>query len=354
MKKLLVLLAVSSLFFGCTKEKTTTSADVVLSRISFASCCEAWGDKKIFDRLVSLNPQVYIAGGDNIYGDFFALAPGTPDFIQGQYDLLAGDKSFRNLRARVPILPMWDDHDTGDNDGTSANPVLQPAKQLFFKFWNIPADAPRHNRPDGGIYDSYYYGDDEHRVQIILMDIRTNHTPYKETQHPVTHHDTLMSPNATMLGATQWAWLEGELKKPAKVRIILSTVQFNANYNGGENWAVLPLEKQKMYDLIKSTGANGVIFVSGDVHYAELTKVQMPGMYPIYDLTSSGITHHENAPYAENDPIRVGSAWCQVNFGFITIDWNANPVAINLQIYGNTDPLDPKISHTVTLDELKF
>ena len=137
MKKLFNLFAVSFLFFGCTKENVTKITDVKLTRISFASCCESWGDKKIFDRIVEMNPQVYIAGGDNIYGDFFALATGTPDFIQGQYDALAGDKSFRNLRARVPILPMWDDHDTGDNDGTSANPVLQPAKQLFFKFWNI-------------------------------------------------------------------------------------------------------------------------------------------------------------------------------------------------------------------------
>ena len=353
MKKSFTLFAISILLFGCTKNNTVVS-EKPLSVISFASCCEAWGDKKIFDRIVQKDPQVYIAGGDNIYGDFFALAPGTAYFIQGQYDLLAGDKSWIKLRAKIPMLPMWDDHDTGDNDGTSSNPVIAVAKDLFFKFWNIPADAPRHNRPDGAIYDSYYYGDEAHKVQIILMDIRSNHTPYKETAHPVLSHDTLMSPDATMLGATQWAWLEGELMKPAKLRLILSTVQFNSLYNGGENWALLPLEKQKMYDLIKSTQANGVLFISGDVHYAELTKVQLPGMYPIYDFTSSGITHHEDHASAQNDPIRVGPAWAHVNFGLITIDWNASPVTIKMEIYGNTDPLDAKISHTVTLDELKF
>jgi len=145
------------------------------------------------------------------------------------------------------------------------------------------------------------------------------------------------------------------LKKPAKVRIIVSSFQFNSLYNGGENWALLPLEQKRMVDLLKSTQANGVIFISGDVHYAELTKVQYDGMYPIYELTSSGITHHEDKVPSTNDAIRVGNGWQYVNFGFIDIDWNASPVAIKLQVYGNTQaPLEPQINYTVTLDELQF
>jgi len=56
-----------------------------------------------------------------------------------------------------------------------------------------------------------------------------------------------------------------------------------------------------------------------------------------------------------NDAIRVGNGWQYVNFGFIDIDWNASPVAIKLQVYGNTQaPLEPQINYTVTLDELQF
>lgn len=368
-KSSILLITATILFFGCTKNenKNTHNDPEPLSRIAFGSCCAQYlTNMKIFDRILELNPQLYIAGGDNVYADFFALAPGTPEYIEGAYQQLAGRGYWSNFRSKIPeILPMWDDHDTGMNDGTSNNPVKGAAKQSFFKFWNIPADAPRRNRPDGGIYDSYYYGDDAHRVQIILMDLRWNHTPYKTegAGAALSGYDTMMSPEATILGATQWAWLEGELKKPAKVRVILSTLQFNALYGGNENWAILPLEKQKMYDLIKSTGANGVFFVSGDIHFAELTKVQQTGLYPIYDLTASGITHHEDKVAALNNSIRVGNGWQYVNFGFIDIDWKASPVSIKLQIFGDTPgsgangklvSADAKISHTVTLDELKF
>lgn len=369
MKKYLPLVAASILFFGCTKNNNSNKNNEPepLSRIAFASCCAQYlPDMSIFSRILELNPQVYIAGGDNIYGDFFALAPGTPDYIRGAYKQLAGKGYWINFRNKIPqILPMWDDHDTGMNDGTSDNPVKGPAKEAFYDFWNIPADAPRRNRPDGAMYDSYYYGDDAHKVQIILMDLRWNHTPYKTegAAAALKGYDTIMSPDATILGETQWQWLEAELRKPAKVRVILSTLQFNSLYSGNENWAIFPLEKQKMFDVIKNSGANGVFFISGDVHFAELTKLQPAGLYPIYDLTSSGITHHEDKVAATNNSIRVGDGWNYVNFGFIDIDWKASPVSIKLQIFGNTPGSGPngklvsgdaKISHTVTLDELKF
>src|SRR4051812_45690682 len=101
MKKYFTLFAISTLLFGCNKNGSNTSGEAPLSVISFASCSEQFlGDKKIFDRIVEKNPQLYIASGDNIYGDFFALAPGTPDYIQGAYDQLAGDKAWQNLRSK--------------------------------------------------------------------------------------------------------------------------------------------------------------------------------------------------------------------------------------------------------------
>ena len=366
MKNLFILFASAIFLFGCTKNNGNTTEAEPLSRIAFGSCCSQYlSDKKICDRMLELNPQLYIAGGDNIYDDFFALAPGTKEYMEGAYRQLAGDQSFRRLRAKVPMIATWDDHDTGENDGTTTNPVKAIAKDLFFKFWNIQETDPRHNKHDGAIYGSYYFNDDARKVQVIMLDLRYNHSAYKASGAgaALSGYDTMMSPDATILGATQWAWLEEELRKPAKVRIIMSSLQFNSNYDGGENWAVLPLEKQKMYYLIKSTGANGVFFLSGDVHFAEFTKTQPAGWYPIYDFTSSGITHHEDKVASRNDNIRVGNGWQYVNFGFLTIDWNASPVTVKAQVFGNTAgsgsngyliPDDAKISHTVTLDELKF
>ncbi len=358
MRKVYIFLLILAILPRCKKETYTSSANKPLTTIAFGSCCAQYlEDKSIFKNIIAQHPQLYIAGGDNVYADFFALAPGTPQYIEGAYKQLFASGYWYEFFNSVPVLPIWDDHDTGENDGTSNNPVKGFAKEMFFKYWKIPQEAPRHNRPDGGIYDVQYYGDDDHKVQIILLDLRWNHTPYKTSGAgaALSGYDTMLSPDATILGETQWQWLEQELLKPAKVRIIMSSLQFNSLYSGGENWAILPNEKQKMYDLIKSTQANGVVFLSGDVHFSELTKTQPAGMYPIYDVTASGLTHCERKVATTNDAIRVGNGYGYVNYGIIRIDWDKSPVELKLEVYGKSNPQDqPVISHTVNLDELKF
>ncbi|MFN8283005.1 MAG: alkaline phosphatase D family protein [Chitinophagales bacterium] len=358
MKKLFTVICITAFLFGCNKDTNKLpTVEGNLTKIAFGSCSYQYSEGKvIFDKILKQKPQLYIAGGDNVYADIVALAPGDSAYIEKSYkDLFYGSPEWVKLRQEVPMIATWDDHDTGLNDGVSDNPVKAYGKASFFKWWQIAETDERHNRPDGGIYGSYYYGDDAHKVQVIMLDLRWNHTPYK-TAGPgaaLSGYDTLMSPSATILGETQWTWLEGELRKPAKVRIVMSSLQFNSLYSGGENWAVLPLEKQKMYDLIKSTQANGVFFLSGDVHYAEFTKTQPAGMYPIYDFTSSGITHYEGSVPSTNNAIRAGQAYRGRNYGIINIDWNATPVAIKVEIFGQYDDV-PRISRTVTLDELKF
>ena len=90
--------------------------------------------------------------------------------------------------------------------------------------------------------------------------------------------------------------------------------------------------------------------VSGDVHWAELSKQQPAGMYPLYDMTSSGLNQSEDAPRA--NMYRVGTALQEQNFGMINIDWNATPISINLQIFSKSGLL--KIEKTIPLTDLQF
>ena len=45
-----------------------------------------------------------------------------------------------------------------------------------------------------------------------------------------------------------------------------------------------------MLNLIEKTKASGVLFISGDVHYSEISKLNSEITYPIYDFTSSGLS----------------------------------------------------------------
>ena len=121
-----------------------------------------------------------------------------------------------------------------------------------------------------------------------------------------------------MLGKKQWLWLENELKVNADVRIIGSSTQFGIEWNGYESWENFPNEKQKMIDLIKNTKANNVFFISGDVHYSEISKVETD-FYPLFDFTSSGLSSTWH--FATPNKNRIEGPVMDNHFGLITIDF---------------------------------
>jgi alkaline phosphatase D len=136
-----------------------------------------------------------------------------------------------------------------------------------------------------------------------------------------------------MLGATQWRWLELELKKPAKVRILVSSIQVVAQDHHHEKWYNLPHERDRLYRLIRDTGAAGLFCLSGDRHLAELSMMDAGIGYPLYDLTSSGLTQaFSKWRKLETNRHRVMTMNFGNNFGLIAIDWSRPDPIISLQI----------------------
>lgn len=349
-KQLLYLGFIALSIVGCKNEdKKPIETDDNITRIGFASCIyQNAKPKNCLLRLANMKLDGMIFGGDNIYGDYLALSYGSDFHIQKQYSILSGDPDFKALMASTSnIYATWDDHDFGMNDGVSDNPAKVYARKNFCDFWKEPENSIRRTREDG-IYQSYFLGEGDKKVQIICLDLRWNQSPH--VGNPITGYPMQMDPSKTMLGDAQWAWLKEELKKPAAVRVMVSSVQFCSPYRGGEAWSIYPKEQQKMIDLIAETQANGIFFVSGDVHFAELTKIKPANTYNLYDLTSSGVTHVDEVPV--NTENRIGEGFGQFNFAMINIDWNKSPVEISLEV--RDQKAEIAIQKTITLDELKF
>ena len=227
---------------------------------------------------------------------------------------------------------MWDDHDYGINDGGGDFPHKAVSKELFLKFWNASATDIRRTRD--GIYDSHIIGPPGMRVQIILLDLRWFRSPLKVSDQPGTPGKERYVPDSdpakTMLGAVQWAWLAGELRKPAEIRLIVSSTQVLAEGHGWERWGNMPLERQKLLDTIRDSGATGVVLLSGDRHVGALYRETPPGLHPLYEVTSSGL----NMVFwkaKEPGPNRLGALYAAANFGAVEIDWAARKLTLALR-----------------------
>lgn len=317
------------------------------TRIAFGSCMHQDKPKPVLEVATASAPDLFAFMGDNIYGDTFDIG-----VMQAKYDKLAASPEFQALRAAVPaVIATWDDHDYGANDAGKEYPQKAESKELFLDFWKEPADSPRRARP--GLYTSYMIEAPGGTLQILLLDTRWFRDPLDPNSDPtkwLNDYQPTTDTTRTMLGDEQWAWLEEELTKPAAVRIVGTSTQFGHEYNGWESWNNLPHERQKMVELIAKTGAEAALFLSGDSHWGELSRLETAAGYPLYDLTSSGIT--ETWPEIPENANRVGPAVPENNYGFVEITWGETEHQISLGLV-DVDGVT-RVEHQVSTSELRF
>ena len=319
------------------------AAEPVVSRIAFGSCAKQDLPQPIWDAVVATEPQLFLFLGDNIYAD-------TQDMklMREKYRLLGEQPGYQKLKAVCPVLATWDDHDYGVDDSGADFAMKRQAQEAFLNFFEVPRDDGRRKRE--GVYCARVYGPQGKRVQVILLDTRYFRSPLKKGLEPGERGEGVRGkylpsddPAATVLGERQWRWLEEQLKVPAELRLIASSVQVVAEDHGWEKWANFPHERQRLFRLIRDTGANGVILLSGDRHLAEMARLPADDPagvgYPLYDVTSSSLNSPSNnqtksgARFVnEINSRRVGLVYFEVNFGTIHIDWDQPDPVIRAQV----------------------
>jgi alkaline phosphatase D len=314
-----------------------------LSRIAFGCCAEESKPQPIWDAVLARNNDLFIFLGDNIYGDSRDMS-----VLAAKYARLAAIPGFAKLRETTPVVAMWDDHDFGENDGGGDYPAKDDSRRLFLDFWREPSGSPRRDRD--GVYASYVFGPPGERVQVLLPDLRYNRTAlvpmelqgesYKAwAERRIATGLPLPGPYvrnpdhaATMLGERQWAWLERQLEVPAEVRLFGSSVQVLADFTGWEAWANFARDRDRLFDTIRRKRANGILILSGDIHYAELSRQNVNVPYTLWDLTSSGLTEEWRVPTPNAN--RASEVVADANFGFVDIDWKGAATSL---AFGITD-----------------
>lgn len=336
---------------GLATQTRAASVDNPITRIAFGSCAKESKPQPVWTAVNADRPDLFIFLGDNIYADTT-----EPEVLAKKYQTFAAQPGFKTLKSQTRLLATWDDHDYGQNDAGRENPIKHQSRQQMLDFWQEPQTSPRRTQA-GGIYSAHYFGDADHRIQVLLLDLRWNRTPLQTVdalayadrkKRDMGPYSAITDSKAVYLGEAQWRWMEQELQKPAQIRILASSLQFLADFTGWEAWANFPAEQARFYQLIRKHAVNGLLIISGDTHWAELSRKTQDLPYPLYDLTSSGLTEEWHA--ISPNKYRISKAFAKANYGMITIDWQANPIALELEIKDSTG--QPLISHHLDLAEL--
>ena len=64
------------------------------------------------------------------------------------------------------------------------------------------------------------------------------------------------------------------------------------------------------------------MLLSGDRHISEISRVEDPALrYPLYEVTSSGLTHSWLDNPGEVNRHRVGELFTDLSYGLLEVDW---------------------------------
>jgi alkaline phosphatase D len=315
--------------------------DRTLTRIAFGSCAEQSKDQPIWEAVLAQKPELFLFLGDNIYADTRDMA-----VVKAKYAQLAAKPGFQRLRQTTPVCAVWDDHDFGEDDAGGDYPMKADTRAIFCDFWGEPASSPRRTRD--GIYAAYVFGPAGRRVQIIMPDLRWNRTKIEKLDLAGADYKTWAKTkldagalvpgpyarnpdvSATMIGERQWAWLEAQLRQPADLRILASSLQVLADFAGWEGWVNYAHDQARLFDAIRKAKADRLICISGDTHYGEISMLDANVPYPIWDITSSGLT--EVWPVTPPNALRRGDLWRDRNFGMLNIDWSGRAPVVTAQV----------------------
>lgn len=233
-----------------------------------------------------LQPDYSIWIGDNVYAD----TETDPQHILRQLQVLENKEGYKKLRENSKFMVTWDDHDYGLNDSDKDYVFKEESKQIHRKFWRLENEIPTDQ--DGIYYAKLEKQPNGKIIQFIMLDGRYN------KDKP--------GPNADALGENQWKWLEKQLKEKADLRFILSGYQVLLKKPmRWEAWIRQGKSRERLFELIKSTDAEHIVFVTGDQHYVEVLHSPNNVKYKTFEIMAAGINKNEVPGIATNRAMKA-------------------------------------------------
>jgi alkaline phosphatase D len=278
--------------------------------LGFGSCMNARKNQSFWQAILGRRFNHWVFLGDNLYPEADNL-----ESLTRAYAELANIQPLKELMARTPLSATWDDHDFGADNADGSLPYKDESMSLFKNFWK-----QEYASQTDGVYSSQMLEHQGRKIHLILLDLRFNRTPHSESRPAGSESDEVqLTAEPQLLGENQWNWLENEFAKAADIRIIGSSIQVLSHEHRFEKWKNYPAEYERLMGLVGRNSAP-TVFLSGDRHLHEVSKVQLVSGRTLYDFTSSGLNKAEGLSRFERNKLRVQRN-LDDGFGELRLKW---------------------------------
>ncbi len=273
------------------------------------------GDTVYADQPCGMRPHV--AGAD--------YAAKTLAEFHGKHRYNRADRALQDFFRTTSVFAIWDDHEVKNNFSGPSEPLMPIGLQAMLDYWPIqgPPQEPRR------LYRSLRWG---RHLEAFILDTRQYRSDNAEPDGPAK----------TMLGAAQRDWLfEGLATSDATWKIVVSSVPLGM-FTGGrhsDSWSGANLfgfartsatgfvhERDTLLRFIREHGLRNVVFISGDVHHAELIRHEPSPGFVVHELLAGPLAARQGYPRFLDRSLNsrsLGSLGFTTNFGELVADGSA-------------------------------
>ncbi|MBK6620264.1 MAG: alkaline phosphatase family protein [Saprospirales bacterium] len=275
------------------------------------------GDYGIFESIKTKDPDMMLWLGDNIYlreVDWYSWTG-----ILKRYTHARSLREMQPLLASTHNYAIWDDHDFGPDNSDRGFVHKDKTLRAFELFWANPG----YGIPESeGITGQFQWAD----ADFSLLDNRYHRSP-----------DKRKTGDKTMFGEAQFEWLIDALSSSqAAFKFVVTGGVVLNSAKGGENYVnVYPEERTRLLKLIEEEGIKNVVFLTGDVHFTELSKLELNNGIVVHDFTVSPLTSGVNTYESENI-FRVPGTKVQArNFATIQVTGPRTQRSLTLRVFNS-------------------
>ncbi|MDO8368250.1 MAG: alkaline phosphatase D family protein [Saprospiraceae bacterium] len=256
-----------------------------------------------YTQIANQKPDLMLWLGDNVYlreVDWY-----TRSGMQHRYTHDRATPELQQLLASTPQYAIWDDHDFGPDNSDGSWIQKETAWEVFRDFWGNPGFGVNGQK---GCTTQFQFAD----MDFFLLDNRYFRTP----------NNCKTCPERSALGKEQLQWFLAALSASrAPFKIVAIGGQVLTTSQNGETYSRLfPAERDSILKFIERENIKGVIFLTGDKHYTELSALKNAAGNWVYDLTASPLSSgvFTDASTKEVNDFRVpGTVVTEHNFGLL-------------------------------------
>jgi alkaline phosphatase D len=262
------------------------------------------GGYQIFNSMKEVQPDFMLWLGDNIYLR-------EPDWnsrtgIMHRYTHTRSLPEIQEFLASTHHYAILDDHDFGPNDSDRGFWNQNETLRAFGLFWANPSYGVGELK---GAITAFQWSD----CDFFLLDNRTYRTP-----------NNRITGEKTQLGEAQLQWLFDNLAASyATFKFVVLGGQFlndSGVYESYTNYG-FDKERERIIKFVYDENIQNVVFLTGDVHYSEISVLKAEGKPTIWDITSSPLNSgpNKNALKQKNTLRLPESVISQRNFCLVNV-----------------------------------